>query len=85
MFCALIVEDDQKLNSLYSSFLEKQGYNTIAANDATSAIAAFEANHIDIMLCDIMMPGIDGVMLVDAIRSMNPDLPIIMLTALGDF
>ena len=85
MFCALIVEDDQKLNSLYCSFLEKQGYHAIAAGDATAALGAFDTNNIDIVLCDIMMPGIDGVMVVDAIRKMNPDLPIIMLTALGDF
>ena len=85
MFSALIVEDDQKLNSLYCSFLEKQGYNTVVSLDATTAINAFETNTVDIVLCDIMMPGIDGVMLVDAIRKMNPDLPIIMLTALSDF
>lgn len=85
MFGALVVEDDQKLNSLYCSFLEKQGYSTVPVHDASAAIAAFEANTIDIVLCDIMMPGIDGVMLVDAIRKIDPELPIIMLTALGDF
>lgn len=85
MFSALIVEDDQKLNSLYCSFLDKQGYKTVAAHGATEAIDAFEKSRIDIMLCDIMMPGIDGVMLAEAIRKMNPDLPIMMLTALGDF
>lgn len=85
MFDALVVEDDQKLNSLYCSFLEKQGYNTISVTDATTAMDAFDHNTIDIVLCDIMIPGVDGVMLVDAIRKMSPELPIIMLTALGDF
>ena len=85
MFSALVVEDDQKLNTLYCSFLRKQGYNTIAAHDALEAMASFESNRVDIMLCDIMMPGIDGVMLCDTIRKLNPDLPIMMLTALGDF
>ena len=85
MFSALIVEDDRKLNTLYCSFLNQQGYNTVATHDAAEAMSAFEANSIDIVLCDIMMPGVDGVMLADTIRKMNPDLPIIMLTALGDF
>ena len=85
MFNALIVEDDQKLNTLYCSFLEKQGYNAIAAHDAVEALAAYEENRIDIVLCDIMMPGVDGVLLCETIRKLNPDLPIMMLTALGDF
>lgn len=85
MFSALVVEDDQKLNTLYCSFLNRQGYDVVAAHDAGEAIAAFESNHIDIVLCDIMMPGVDGVMLCETIRKMNPELPIMMLTALGDF
>ena len=85
MFKVLIVEDDQKLNSLYCSFLEKQGYEAVAAHNAAEAMEAFETNHLDIALCDIMMPGIDGVMLVDALRKNDPELPIMMLTALGDF
>lgn len=85
MFNALVIEDDQKLNSLYCSFLDKQGYNTISALDAPTALGAFERQSIDIVLCDIMMPGIDGVLLVGSIRKMKPELPIIMLTALGDF
>ena len=85
MFNALIVEDDQKLNTLYCSFLEKQGYNAIAAHDAAEALAAYESHRVDIALCDIMMPGVDGVLLCETIRKLNPDLPIMMLTALGDF
>ena len=85
MFNALIVEDDQKLNTLYCSFLEKQGYNAIAAHDAAEALAAYESKRIDIVLCDIMMPGVDGVLLCETIRKLDPDLPIMMMTALGDF
>ena len=85
MFNALVVEDDQKLNTLYCSFLEKRGYSVVAAQSAEEALSAFESNHIDIMLCDIMMPGVDGVMLCDMVRKLDPELPIMMLTALGDF
>ena len=85
MFNALIVEDDQKLNTLYCSFLEKQGYHAIPAHDASEALASYETQRIDIVLCDIMMPGVDGVLLCESIRKLNPELPIMMLTALGDF
>ena len=85
MFCALVVDNDQKQNSLYCTFIEHLGYSTVAALDASAAIEAFESNTIDIVLSDIIMPGIDGVMLVDAIRKMDADLPIIMLTELDDF
>ena len=85
MFCALVVEDDQKLNSLYCSFLNKQGYETISAYDATQAMALFEQNRIDIALCDIMMPEVDGFMLIHAIRKLDADVPIIAMTALSDY
>lgn len=85
MFSALVVEDDQKLNSLYCSFLNKQGFSTVSAHNVSEAMQAFETNTVDIVLCDIMMPGVDGVMLVDSIRKLKPELPIMMLTALGDF
>ena len=64
MFCALVVDDDQKLNSLYSSFLEKQGYRTVSAFDASEAISAFDEENIDITLCDIKLGGVDGIMLL---------------------
>jgi len=85
MFCALVVENDQKRNALYCTFLEHLGYSTVTALDASAAITSFESNTVDIVLSDIAMPGIDGVMLVDAIRKMDADLPIIMLTDLDDF
>ncbi len=85
MFSILVVEDDQKLATHYATFLEKQGYAVFAAHDASAAFNAFEENHIDIVLCDVLMPNVDGFLVVDAIRSRNPDMPIIMLTALDDF
>lgn len=85
MFSVLIVEDDKKLNTTYRSFLEKQGYDVHAAYEASEAIREFENSKIDIVLCDLMIPGIDGVMIVEAIRSLDPDVPIIMLTVLDDF
>ena len=85
MFCALIVEDDKHLNSMYSTFLSGQGYKTLCAYDADEALRQFEDNHIDIVLCDIMISSIDGIMVVEAIRELDEEVPVIMLTVLDDF
>lgn len=85
MFNVLIVEDDIKLNRLYCVFLEKEGYQTIGVYDATEALAALDEQNADIILCDVMMPGIDGVTLVDIVRRSNPDIPILMATAKSSF
>ena len=85
MFSALIIEDDKHLNSMYCTFLEGQGYKTIGAYDANEAIRQFEQNRIDVVLCDILISSIDGVMVVEAIRGLDTDVPIIMLTVLDDF
>ena len=85
MFRVLIVEDDQKVAALYESFLQKQKYETVCAKNANEAIGLVSKTHFDIMLCDIMIPGMDGVMLVETVRKKLPELPVIMLTALGDF
>lgn len=85
MFKILVVEDDIKLNRLYCVFLEKEGYECVGTYDATSALLALEAQNIDLILCDVMMPGIDGCMLVDIIRQTNKDIPILMATAKSSF
>lgn len=85
MFSTLIVDDDQKLNSLYCSFLSQQGYETIAAHSAAQALGAFESERIDLMICDIQLKGVDGVALCDTIRKMNADVPIMVVSDLADF
>lgn len=84
MFKVLVIENDQKLNSHYCAFLEKQGYVSFAAYDTTEAIEAFEGNHVDIALCNMQLPGIDGVMTMEALRVSNPDLPVIILSSSDD-
>lgn len=85
MFSALIIEDDKHLNSMYCAFLREQGYETFSAYDAGEALRQFEENHIDIVLCDIVISRIDGIMIVEAIRELDAEVPVIMLTVLGDF
>lgn len=84
MFKVLVIENDQKLNSHYCAFLDKQGYASYAACDASEALNVFEGNHVDIALCNMLLPGIDGAMTVEALRTSNPDLPVIMIASNDD-
>lgn len=85
MFKILVVEDDPKLNRLYGAFLEKEGFEPVAAFDAVQALDVLDAQKIDIMLCDVMMPGMDGCTLVDMVRTSNEEMPILMATAKSGF
>ena len=78
MFKVLVIENDQRLNSLYCSFLEKQGYEAIAANDAPEAFSTVEQVHIDLIMCDcdLHTDFVDGFMVIERIRSNDADMPI---------
>ena len=85
MFKILVVEDDIKLNRLYSIFLKKEGFAPVEVFDATQALSQLASQDIDLVLCDVMMPGIDGCTLVDIIRKSDSQLPILMATAKSSF
>ncbi|PKK97220.1 MAG: DNA-binding response regulator [Tenericutes bacterium HGW-Tenericutes-3] len=85
MIKILIVEDDYNIRKLFSTYLLKSGYETREAVDGQMAIQIFESEHIDLIITDVMMPVMDGIMLVNKIRITHPDLPILMLTALDSY
>ena len=80
MFRVLIVESEQKLNTQYRSYLEKQGFEIISAYSAQEALECFEDHHIDIVLCNYNMPGVSGIAVVESIRAIDPYRPVIMLS-----
>lgn len=80
MIRALIVEDEQSLREPLVYLLQKEGYDVIIAADGNEAITKFEKNDIDIVVLDLMLPGIDGNEVCRQIRR-NSQVPIIMLTA----
>jgi CheY-like chemotaxis protein len=81
----LIVDDEPHMVRLASYILEKAGYEVHQANSGHEALARLEAEVADLVLCDIMMPDMDGFEVVRAIRA-DPrwqHLPVVMLTSLG--
>jgi DNA-binding response OmpR family regulator len=80
----LVVEDDQTIAELLHSLLEGAGYTTERAADGTRGLARIQAGGVDLVLLDLMLPGLDGLELCRRVRahSRDPYLPIIMITAL---
>ena len=85
MFKILVVEDDRKLNKSVCIFLENNGYNTVGCYNVDEAYDAIYENVFDLVISDIMMPGIDGFEFAKAIRTTNSDIPIIFMSARDDF
>lgn len=79
----LIVDDEQEMISLLTSYLTKEGYKTTAAFDGLEAVEAAHNQELDLILLDIMMPRMDGISALKEIRKLS-NVPIIMLTAKGD-
>ncbi|MEI6574921.1 MAG: response regulator transcription factor [Bacteroidota bacterium] len=77
----LLVEDDPNLSEVIMDFLELQGYEIIRAFDGEEGLTTFYRNDIDLCLVDVMMPKKDGFGLVEEIRKLNEDVPVIFITA----
>ena len=76
----LVVDDDKNICELLRLYLEKEGYGVILAHDGEEAVVKFNALKPDIILLDIMLPGIDGWQVCREIRKKS-NVPIIMITA----
>ena len=79
----LIVDDDQNIADLISLYFTKECFNTQIVNDGESALSVFDTFKPDIILLDLMLPGIDGYQVCREIRSKSA-VPIIMLSAKGE-
>ena len=79
----LIVDDDNNIAELISLYLPKECYDTKIVNDGEQALIAFEHYKPNMLLLDLMLPGIDGYQVCREIRAKS-DVPIIMLSAKGE-
>ncbi len=84
MFKILVVEDDRELNRTVCSFLNHSGYEAIGCLSAMEAYDALEENLFDLIVSDIMMPGIDGFEFAGNVRELNEEIPILFMTARDD-
>nr|WP_283243946.1 response regulator transcription factor [Bianquea renquensis] len=81
VFHILIAEDDHSLRTLMRAYLEQEGYKVYLAADGREALTILENTHIDLAICDLMMPFLDGFQLTEQLRQANFTLPILVVTA----
>ena len=78
--CIMVVDDEQAILRLLNRTLEPEGYGVIAADNGSSALDLLEEHTPDLVILDIMMPGLNGFQVLDLIRQRS-SVPVIMLTA----
>jgi len=79
----LVVDDDATVSGVVAAYLERAGLAVEVVADGLDAIRAASARRPDLVLLDLMLPGLDGLEVCRRLRAMHPGLPVIMLTARG--
>jgi len=82
-----MIEDDARLADMVSTYLGQSGYKVAHAGDGQAGLAQLQAQPIDLVILDLMLPGMDGLEVCRRIRALAGDLaqtPVLMLTAKGD-
>src|ERR1041385_2017938 len=82
-FRILVVDDEPAQRELVSGFLKKQGLEVSSAESGVKALQLFRQDSIDLVLTDQKMPNMSGADLLKAVRAINPETPVILMTAFG--
>jgi len=80
----LVVDDDPTVSDVVRRYLERDGFSVGLAADGPAALVAFGAQRPDLVVLDLMLPGLDGLEVCRRMRAADPALPVVMLTALGE-
>lgn len=81
MFQILVAEDDKNTRRLMEAVLKEHSYHPILACDGLEALKLLDTHHVDLVILDIMMPGMDGYEFTRQLRATDYTLPILMVTA----
>ncbi|MBG6223727.1 two-component system response regulator MtrA [Arthrobacter sp. CAN_A2] len=79
----LVIDDDEALSEMIGIVLRNDGFDPVFCADGAAALGVFRSSHPDLVLLDLMLPGMDGIEVCRQIRA-ESDLPIVMLTAKSD-
>lgn len=81
MFNILVVDDHAHIRRLYEYTLEKNGYKPFTASNGREALELLEAEHIDLIVLDVMMPEMDGYTFLRTLRDSGSEIPVLVITA----
>ena len=84
MLNILLVEDDKNINKLMQAVLEQANYNPIPAYSSEEALDVLDKLSVDLIVLDVMLPGMDGFEFAKMLRDHKMEIPILMVTALGE-
>lgn len=79
----LIIEDDEEMRSLLKDFIEEEGYEADTANNGPEAFRKLAKGVFDLIITDVRMPGLTGLDILPGIKKLQPEAPIIVITAFG--
>ena len=79
----LVVDDEEPQRRVLAGFLRKAGYDVEAVGSPDEALAVVAARTVDLVLTDLRMPGKTGIELLEAVRGLNPEIPVVVMTAYG--
>jgi two-component system NtrC family response regulator len=82
-FHILVVDDEPAQREMISGFLKKQAFDVVVAENGAKALELFRHDSIDLILTDQRMPHLSGLDLLQAVRAINPETPVILMTAFG--
>jgi len=79
----LVVEDDEEMRSLLKDFFTEEGFETDSVSNGSEAFRILVRELFDLVITDIRMPGLTGLDILPGIRKLQPEVPIIVITAFG--
>src|SRR5579863_3493227 len=80
----LVVDDEEAIREVISTLLEAQGFQCTTCHNGKAGLESFRRDSFDLVLSDIVMPEMDGLKLLGELRLDDPDVPVIMVTAMHD-
>ena len=76
----LCVDDNEQSLSIRKILLETRGYRVVVCNNGEQALEAFRRGGIDLVLTDLVMPGVDGSRLIEGVKSLSPQTPTVLIS-----
>jgi len=79
----IIIDDERSIRRALGEILQFEGYDVLEAEDGKTGVELVKNNHTDLVFCDIKMPGMDGMEVLDELHQLNPEIPVVMISGHG--